>query len=760
MHWLDQIAEDVMARHPEGEILIESGGSPSGTHHIGHMRELVTCDAILLELRRRGRQARHIYFVDDLDNLRKVPIDVPAEFEKYLGMPICDVPAPDGSDQSYADYFLQSLIGGCAALNVEVEFIRSHKKYREGFFTPAIERCLERIPAIRKALETVSGRRLEDNWSPLQVLEDGRLKKRTFLSIDTASKTIRYEGPDGNEKTLAYDKGDVKLDWRLDWPGRWWLLGVQVEPSGRDHMTKGSSYDTGVEIMRDVYEAEAPYPVSYDFINMVGDTKKMSASKGTGMSAVEGAKIIPAEVMRYFILRAAPLKRLYFDPVNGVVQLMDEFAAFAAKADKTPSEEQLWHVATRGENQNRSVSRVPFSHLVASYQASLKNVDETLNVIGRTEHAKTAKEDATIIREELKFIDEWLRLRAPEEVKFALAEQVQASDFSEGEQAFLKVLSEKVAAAPANADGTYFHERIYELKDEMNLPPKDMFNTLYRALIGKPSGPRAGWFLSILPRDWLVKRLLLKDATNEAQMSEEDSTDFVNAAQLTAATKLVIDEKVQADFPEASIGYLVATLPEELHPLTGDPLADALKSLQDRGVTAETLTAQPEIAVWRAAFGKFGVKPSKYLSSAEALAKRALKGSPAQVSPVVDSYNSVSIKHLLPMGALDLDKVQGDLVVRYGREGEKAQLLGMEDAVEVTPKHVVYADDQQVVTWLWNHRDAASSAVKQDSKHVVFLVDSLVGAEQARQATDELSELLQQIGAALVVKGVIGRVHD
>ena len=56
MNWLNQIADEVEARFPEGEILVESGGSPSGTYHLGHMRELVTCDAILLELRRRGRR--------------------------------------------------------------------------------------------------------------------------------------------------------------------------------------------------------------------------------------------------------------------------------------------------------------------------------------------------------------------------------------------------------------------------------------------------------------------------------------------------------------------------------------------------------------------------------------------------------------------------------------------------------------------------------------------------------------------------------
>ena len=99
MQWLNSIADELIARHPDEEILIESGGSPSGTYHIGHMRELVICDAILLELKRRGKAARHVYFVDDLDALRKVPANVPESFSQYLGMPLCDVPAPDGSDR-------------------------------------------------------------------------------------------------------------------------------------------------------------------------------------------------------------------------------------------------------------------------------------------------------------------------------------------------------------------------------------------------------------------------------------------------------------------------------------------------------------------------------------------------------------------------------------------------------------------------------------------------------------------------------------
>ncbi|HEX7368628.1 MAG TPA: lysine--tRNA ligase, partial [Candidatus Saccharimonadales bacterium] len=390
-----------------------------------------------------------------------------------------------------------------------VEYVRASERYRSGWYVPAIEKALEHVADAKKALETISGRKLDEHWTPTQILEDGRLKNRQFVSIDTGAKTVTYIGGDGQQHRAAYDKGEVKLDWRLDWPGRWWLLDVQCEPSGRDHMTKGSSYDTGIQIVKGVYGGEAPYPVAYDFINLAGDTKKMSASKGTGIDAVEGSQLMPPEVVRYFVLGSPPAKRLYFDPAASVVQLMDEYAALLAKPDKTPDDEQLIYICSRGEDA-KTVSRVPFSHLVASYQAALHDTDKTLDIIARTEYADIAGRDADIIKNELRFIGTWLDKRAPENVRFSLLQSVDAASFTQQEQSFFTLLGDKIAEAPADADGAWFHNAVYGCRDEAGLAPKDMFQALYRLLIGKTHGPRAGWFLSILPRDWLTARLKLE----------------------------------------------------------------------------------------------------------------------------------------------------------------------------------------------------------------------------------------------------------
>jgi lysyl-tRNA synthetase class 1 len=509
MQWLNKAADEASAAHPDGEILVSSGVSPSGIYHVGTLREVLTADAIMQALRERGRDARHIHVVDDLDPLRKIPASVDPSYEKYIGMTLCDVPAPDGkAGSSWADYYFKDFEKSLKKLGLDVEIIRSHKKYRAGFFVPAIELVLEKIDTARQVLNSISGRQLDENWSPIQIKEKDYLKSRKFIGIDTRRKVVMYQDKDGIEREISYSKGDVKLYWRLDWPARWWLLGVNAEPFGRDHATKGGSYDTGVGLMKKVFKDQPPIPVPYNFINRTGQTKKMSKSTGDTLAISDMLEILPPEVLRYFVLRFAPDKQLFFDETDGVVRLIDDFAELLAKPDKTDSDEQLIRISMANVPVT-TISNIPFSHLVASYQAALKDADKTLDVIRRTEHKSTVDKQEDTIRNELKYIDRWLNDWAPDDVKFELAAKPPKLT-NDKEINYLAALAKKVSAAPADADGEWFHKAVYEFKDTSGLPPKQLFGTLYKVLIGQEHGPRAGWFLSILPREWLLKRLQLE----------------------------------------------------------------------------------------------------------------------------------------------------------------------------------------------------------------------------------------------------------
>jgi lysyl-tRNA synthetase class 1 len=447
MQWLTKIVDELIAKHTDGELVVSSGVSPSGTYHLGTLREVLTAEAIAWEIRRRGRQATHIHVVDDLDVFRKVPVGVPANFAEHLGRPLCDVPAPDGSGGSYADYYLRDLELAAQKMHLQVDIVRAHERYRAGFFAGAIEQALTHKDQIQKILETVSGHAVDENWSPVQVVEDGYLKNRKIVSFDAAAKTLHFIDKDDQERELSYGSGEVKLNWRVDWPARWWLLGVNAEPFGRDHATKGGSYDTGKVIVSEVYGAEAPLPMPYNFINRTGDTKKMSKSAGDVITAAELLEMLPPEVVWFFVLRYAPDKQLFFDEGPTLMRLVDEFGELLAKADKTPGEQQLLELCLHGIEQP-TISRVPFSMLVASYQAALKDVPRTLEIIGRSEYAEVAQADAEIIRSELSFIDAWLSKKAPDELKFSLAETVDANQFTDLQKQFMTDLASRIEAAP------------------------------------------------------------------------------------------------------------------------------------------------------------------------------------------------------------------------------------------------------------------------------------------------------------------------
>jgi lysyl-tRNA synthetase class 1 len=509
MQWLDKVVDEVNSKHPEGEVIVSSGVSPSGKYHLGTLREVLTAEVIAVELRRRGRAARHIHVVDDLDVFRKIPAGLPENYKQHLGKPLCDIPAPDGSDRSYADYYLADLLAAADKLKLEMEVFRSHEKYRDGFFVPAIEQTLGNVAQVRKILEEVSGSKLDQNWSPVQILEDGYLKNRQFVSLERKNQSIIYKDVADQPQTISYADGQVKLNWRVDWPARWWLLHVTVEPFGRDHATKGGSYETGAAIVKDIFGAPAPIPVPYEFINRAGQTKKMSKSAGDTVTLEELLQLMPAEMVWFFVLRFAPDKLLFFDDGVGMVRLFDEFGELLAKPDKSEQEHHLLDLCLKS-GATQTVSSVPFSHLVASYQSALRDPAKTLEIISRTEHGDTVKAQAEVITRELSFIDNWLNTKAPEELKFNLADSVDATEFSDQEKSYLSRLAAEVDQAPADADGEWFHKAIYKFKESDNLTPQQLFSPLYRALINKEQGPRAGWFLSILARDWLVKRLRLE----------------------------------------------------------------------------------------------------------------------------------------------------------------------------------------------------------------------------------------------------------
>ncbi len=508
-YWLNQLLDTIEARKPKGRIIVSSGITPSGPYHVGHAREILTAEAVRRGLEKRGREAVHIHNVDDFDALRKRYTYLPESFEAEVGKPVYLVPSPVEGSDSYAEHYFSAYAAAAEKLVIPMEIWRSHEEYQRGQFADLIVTALKRRDDIAAILERVSQRELAKDWQPIQILDKTTQSLRTaqFLSWDEAARLVEYQAADGSIHQADMAAGEVTLYWRIDWPARWALLGVDVEGFGKEHATRGGSYDTGCEIVCEIFGAEPPIPVPFNPINLKGETQKMSSSLGNLVTIGDALKIIPPDILRYFVFKSLPQKVLTFDPGVGMGQLIDEYAATeaAVQAGEATDFGDAWRVAAL-EQDRATVSTVPFSHLATVYQTARGNTERIFELLKRTGHEAAVLRDAGVIERELPYVAAWLENFAPEAVKFALLDELPL-DFScsATEKKFLRQLLTDVRKVAW--DGEVLQATIFATTQATDMQPKDAFQLLYRIFIGKQAGPKLGPFLATLEQDYVFARL-------------------------------------------------------------------------------------------------------------------------------------------------------------------------------------------------------------------------------------------------------------
>ncbi|OLZ68623.1 hypothetical protein AV521_21100 [Streptomyces sp. IMTB 2501] len=210
-------------------------------------------------------------------------------------------------------------------------------------------------------------------------------------------------------------------------------------------------------------------------------------------------------------------------------------------------------------------------------------------------------------------------------------------------------------------------------------------------------------------------------------------------------------------FPDTLIALVTATglRGREPWPHTATALEELEQQLAD-GTWRPADETDPRIEAWHGAYRAFGTNPRRIRPSVDALGRRlAKKGTLPRINPAVDSYNAVSVRHGLPAGAFDLDRVTGDVDIRYAHGAEPFTPLGEPDAVEnPKPGEIIYADTTGVLTRHWNHRDAHRTRVTEDSTHVTFVLETLHTTRDGdllKLAADELQSLLAPHAARTAV---------
>jgi lysyl-tRNA synthetase class 1 len=453
------------------------------------MREVLTADAVFRAVKDRGAAARFNYVCDNFDPLRRVyPFLDAAAYTPRIGMPLSRIPCPCGAHPSYAEHFLAPFLDSLRELRVDVELERADEMYASGRMNRVIGLALQGRDRISAILEELTGKKTDAAWSPFNPLcpACGRLTQTSVTGFSIENETVGFTCACGSSGDLPM-AGGGKLTWRVDWPARWAMLGVSVEPFGKDHATRGGSYDTGARIAREVFDYEPPLPVPYEWISLKGKGD-MSSSKGNVLSIGEVLELVPPEALRYLVMRERPQRTIAFDPGLPLLQLVDEVDDAAASGADSRALALSFAAGF-------TPIGVPFKHLVVAAQVAGFDVGRTLEVLARTGYTGL---DRKAVAVRLAYARRWLDRHAPDDIKFEVKSELpaEAATLTREQKAFLGRLAGGLTDA---MDGEAVHLLIYALaKSFPEVKPAELFQALYIALLGKPRGPRAGAFIAAL----------------------------------------------------------------------------------------------------------------------------------------------------------------------------------------------------------------------------------------------------------------------
>lgn len=213
--------------------------------------------------------------------------------------------------------------------------------------------------------------------------------------------------------------------------------------------------------------------------------------------------------------------------------------------------------------------------------------------------------------------------------------------------------------------------------------------------------------------------------------------------------KLVITDPIFDDYPELVLGIVILKHIDNSH--NRAEITELLRQAEAAlpGKFGSTPVIEyPRIAAWREAYRKFGAKPKDYPSSVENLSRRVLNGATiGHINNLVSLYNTISLRHILPVGGEDLDKIVGDVrLTRAGDDEPAVFLLGEKEARPPQAGEIIYRDEAGAICRRWNWKEADRTKLTRETKNAFLVIEALPPVTRAtvETAIHELADLVSQ----------------
>ncbi len=559
----DEVIEESERRAPGKPVVVASGLSPSGPIHLGNLREVMTPHLVADEIRRRGRQVRHLISWDDYDRYRKVPAGVAGVDEswaEHIGKPLTSVPAPKGSAYpNWAEHFKAAMVESLAELGVEFDGISQTEQYTSGVYREQVLHAMKHrgdIDAVlaqyrtkpkpaKKQQKPVDEAELEAEEGSGAASEDdgssgaagyfpykpycGTCEKdlTTVTSYDDDTTEMAYTctscGFSETVRLSEFNRG--KLVWKVDWPMRWAYEGVVFEPSGVDHSSPGSSFQVGGQIVG-IFGGKQPIGPMYAFVGISG-MAKMSSSRGGVPTPADALKIMEPQILRWLYARRRPNQsfKIAFDQeIQRLYDEWDKLAGKVADGSALPADVAAYTraVGTAAGELPRTRRPLPYRTLASVADITAGHEDQALRILSELDPEQPLA-SLDLARPRYDKAEAWINTHVPADQRTIVRDEPDAEllkSLDEASQQSVRLLLDGLAehwsldglthlvyGVPKVQAGFSADATPKELPPEIKTAQRSFFALLYHLLVGRDTGPRLPTLLLAVGQE-RVRRLL------------------------------------------------------------------------------------------------------------------------------------------------------------------------------------------------------------------------------------------------------------
>ena len=486
--WADQIADRIIKeKGKKKEYVCASGITPSGTIHIGNFREIITTDLVVKALEDKGKKVRFIYSWDDFDRFRKVPKNISKEYEKYIGMPLSNIPSPFEKGKSYAQHFEEELEGQLKKVGIKPEFIYQNEMNKKCKYAKLLKIAIAKRKEIMKILNKYRKEPLSESWWPVAVYCE-KCKKDYTKIIDVQGYEIEYECKCGFKGKVDFSKkGIINAPWRVDWPMRWKYENVDFEPGGIDHSVHGGSFTTSKEIVKEIFNGEVPIYQFYDWVKIKGG-KEFSSSTGNVLNVNDVLEVYEPEILRYLFVGTKPKTGFQISFDNDVIKIYEDYDTLEKKYYEkkvNPKEKRIYELSRLKISKKRP-EKISFRHLVSLVQ--------TGKLGGLNKESKLRAEK----------VKNWLDKYAGEDMKFKVQDKLKVKLNAKEKSALIQL--KEVLKKKKYTEESLFKE-FYDICEKSDIKNTEFFDASYRVIINKKKGPRLAALILTVGQDKIIKLL-------------------------------------------------------------------------------------------------------------------------------------------------------------------------------------------------------------------------------------------------------------